>query len=336
LHEERNVLSAILDTVGALVVVLDGQGRISRFNRACELTTGYAAEEVTGRYVWDLFVIPEELDAFAAIFAELQNGGTPADYETFWLTRDGAHRRIAWSSTILPGANGAAEYIIATGIDITERRRLQKTVMDISAQEARRIGQDLHDGLGQHLTGIAFMSKVLERKLADSSAPESADADTILKLVNEAINKTRELARGLRPVVSDAEGLMLSLQRIATEVADLFRISCRFQCDEPVLMCDVGAATHLYHIAQEAVNNAIKHGNAQDVLIALSRVDEAGALTIEDDGVGFPAIAASDSGMGLHIMRYRASMIGGTLQVERADHGGTRISCQFPFRNRVG
>jgi PAS domain S-box-containing protein len=335
LHEERNVLSAILDTVGALVVVLDAQGRIARFNRACELTTGYVSEEVTGRHVWDLFVIPEELDAFTAIFAELQKGGTPAEYETYWLTRDGAHRRIAWSSTILPGPDGAAQYIIATGIDITERRRLQKTVLDISAQEARRIGQDLHDGLGQHLTGIAFMSKVLERRLAESSAPESADAETILKLVNEAINKTRELARGLRPVVADAEGLMSALQRIATEVSDLFKICCRFQCDEPVLINDVGAATHLYHIAQEAVNNAIKHGNARDVLITLSRIDDAGTLTIRDDGVGFPAVPASDSGMGLHIMRYRASMIGGTLQVDRIDQGGTRISCQFPSGNSV-
>jgi PAS domain S-box-containing protein len=329
LQEERNVLSAILDTVGALVVVLDAQGRIARFNRACELTTGYAFEEVRGRCVWDLFVIPEELDSFKATFAELRRGGAPPEYETCWLTRNGAPRRIAWSSTILPGPNAAVEYIIATGIDVTERKRLQKTVLDISAQEARRIGQDLHDGLGQHLTGIAFMSKVLERKLAESSAPESADADKILKLVNEAIDKTRELARGLRPVVSDAEGLMSALQQIATEVEDLFGICCRFECHEPVLISDVSAATHLYHIAQEAVNNAIKHGNARDVLITLSRMDGSGALTIRDDGVGFSAAPANGAGMGLHIMRYRASMIGGVLQVERDDGGGTRVSCLF-------
>jgi PAS domain S-box-containing protein len=330
LQEERNVLSAILDTVGALVVVLDAQGRIARFNRACELTTGYAFEEVRGAYVWDLFVSADELDSFKATFAEMRRGGTPTEYETSWLTRDGAQRRIAWSSTILPGPDGAAEYIIATGIDITERRRLQKAVLDIGAQEARRIGQDLHDGLGQHLTGIAFMSKVLERKLAESAAPESADADRILELVNEAINKTRELARGLRPVVADAEGLMAALRQLTADVEDLFRISCRFECVEPVLIRDVSAATHLYHIAQEAVTNAIKHGDARDVLITLSRIDDSVALTIEDDGVGLPAAAPNDSGMGLHIMRYRASMIAGALQVERGDHGGTRVNCLFP------
>jgi len=330
LQEERNVLSAILDTVGALVVVLDAHGRISRFNRACEVTTGYAFEEVRGRHLWDLFVVPEELESVKATFAQLRSSGGPTEYETSWLTRAGALRRIAWSTTILPGPDGSAEYVIATGIDVTEQRRLQKTVLDISAQEARRIGQDLHDGLGQHLTGIAFMSKVLERKLAESAAPESADADKILKLVNEAIDRTRELARGLRPVVSDAEGLMSALRQITSEVEDLFSITCRFHCDEPVLISDVSAATHLYHIAREAVNNAIKHGHARDVLITLSKLEDALALTVRDNGVGFPAGAGNEAGMGLHIMRYRASMIGGVLQVERGERGGTRVSCLVP------
>ncbi len=266
--------------------------RIARFNRACERTTGYAADEVTGRHVWDLFVIPDELDSFTATFAEIREGATPPDFETHWLTRNGAHRRIAWSSTILPDRSEAAEYIILTGIDITERRRLQKTVLDISAQEARRIGQDLHDGLGQHLTGIAFMSKVLERKLAESSAPESADADTILKLVNEAINKTRELARGLRPVVSDAEGLMSALQRVATEVSDLFKISCQFDCDEPVLINDVGAATHLYphRPGSRKQRHQARQTRGTIARDAVEEIDDAGTLTIHDDGVGFPAV----------------------------------------------
>ncbi|MGH9354080.1 MAG: sensor histidine kinase, partial [Terriglobia bacterium] len=112
---------------------------------------------------------------------------------------------------------------------VTERKRLENTILDISAREQRRIGQDLHDGLGQHLTGIAFMSKVLEQKLEERSIPEAAEAAKIVKLVNEAINNTRELARGLLPVVSEAHGLMSALQQWANEVEDLFRISCWFQ-----------------------------------------------------------------------------------------------------------
>jgi PAS domain S-box-containing protein len=334
LQEERNVLSAILDTVGALVVVVDREGRIVRFNRACELTTGYSFEEVRNHHIWDLFPVADELEQMKAIFSKHDNGDKPIEYETYWATRHGGPRRISWSNTFLLQRDGSAEFIIVTGIDVTERQRLQKTILEISGREQRRIGQDLHDGLGQHLTGIAFMSKVLQQKLAESGLPESVDAEKILKLVNVAVSKSRELARGLLPVMSGPHGLMSGLKQLANEVEDLFKISCRFDCDDQVLISDVNVATHLYHIAQEAVNNAIKHGKAKHVIIRLSSVKNGYTLTVFDDGVGIPDIPASDSGMGLHIMRYRASMIGGTLQVGRASHGGTSVDCAFPLKDR--
>src|ERR1700733_332666 len=334
LQEERNVLSAILDTVGALVVVVDREGRIVRFNRACELTTGYSFEEVRNHHIWDLFPVADELEKMKAIFSKHDNGDKPIEYETYWATRHGGPRRISWSNTLLFQRDGSAEFIIVTGIDVTERQRLQKTILEISGREQRRIGQDLHDGLGQHLTGIAFMSKVLQQKLAESALPESADADKILKLVNVAVSKSRELARGLLPVMSGTHGLTSGLKQLASEVEDLFKISCRFDCDDQVLIGDVDVATHLYHIAQEAVNNAIKHGKAKHVIIRLSSFKKVCTLTITDDGVGIPDIPNSDSGMGLHIMKYRASMIGGTLQVGRASHGGTSIDCAFPLKDR--
>src|ERR1700732_178901 len=142
------------------------------------------------------------------MFEQLRTDQIPNDYETYWVTRDGTQRLIAWSTTVLPGSNGGPAYIIASGTDITERKRLEKAVLDISAREQRRIGQDLHDGLGQHLTGIAFMTKVQEKRLTEKSLPEAADAAKVVTLVNEAIYKTRELARGLMPVLSQSHGLM--------------------------------------------------------------------------------------------------------------------------------
>src|SRR5271156_1260152 len=118
LQDERNVLSAILDTVGALVVVLDRNGRIVRFNRTCEQTTGYSFEEVRGKFVWDLFLITEEIDTFKAIFAQSNSAQSSGDSQTYWLTRDGGSRLIAWSSTILAGKTGAKSHVIVTGIDI--------------------------------------------------------------------------------------------------------------------------------------------------------------------------------------------------------------------------
>jgi PAS domain S-box-containing protein len=341
LQQERNVVSAILDTVGALVVVLDPEGCVIRFNRACELTTGYSLEEVRGRCIWDFFLVPEEVERFKQIFSQLRADLLPEDYQTYWVTRHGTRRLITWSSTLLPGSNGTPDYIIATGIDITEREQLEKALLNISAREQRRIGQDLHDGLGQHLTGIAFMAKAHEAKLAEKDVTDAADAAKIVRLVNEAIHKTRELARGLLPVVSDAQGLMSALQLWAVEVENLFGVSCRFECQTAVLIHDDAMATHLYHIAQESVNNAIKHGHARNISIRLTAEHGKGTLRIKDDGAGIAQSRANNQGtgqrtgqgMGLHIMNYRATMIGGTLEVAPDPAGGTSVSCIFRVKS---
>jgi PAS domain S-box-containing protein len=330
LQEERNVVSAILHTVGALVVVLDPAGSIIRFNRACEQTSGYCFAEVAGQKIWDLFMVPEEVDRFKSIFQQLCSDQLPSDYEGYLVRRDGTRRLIAWSSTVLPGKDGTPTYIIATGIDISEHKHLEKAILEISAREQRRIGQDLHDGLGQHLTGIAFMSKVQEHKLVEKGLPEAGDAAKIVNLVNEAINKTRELARGLLPVVSDAQGLMSALQQWAAEVEDLFAVNCRFQCLTPVLIHDDTVATHLYYVAREAVNNAIKHGRARQIIIRLAADQHQGELTIQDDGCGIGAVGPGNKGMGLHLMNYRARMVGGSLEVQRVATGGTVVTCLFP------
>jgi PAS domain S-box-containing protein len=334
LQEERNVVSAIFDTVGALVVVLDNHGRIIRFNRACEQTTGYGFEEVRGKQVWELFLIPEEVERFKAIFEQLRNCVLPGDYESYWLTRNGDRRLISWSSTVLTGHTGDVTHIVATGIDVTERKHLEKATLEIRAREQRRIGQDLHDGLGQHLTGIAFMGKVLEERLAEASLAEAADAAKIVSLVNESIRMTRELARGLLPVVSEAGGLMSALERWACEISELFHVVCRFECRDPVLVYDEALADHLYHLTQEAVNNAIKHGHARRIIIGLTAMNGRGTLTIRDNGCGFEVVRNSQPGLGLRIMNYRAKMVGGLLNVQSSPSDGTVVTCLFPITNR--
>ncbi len=331
LQQERNVVSAILDTVGALVTVLDLDGRMVRFNRACEVTTGYSLDEVRGRHIWGFFPQAEEVERSRAILGQLSADLLPQDFQSHWVTRHGTHRLIAWSCSMLPGSDGTPNYIIATGIDITEREQLERALLKISAREQRRIGQDLHDGLGQHLTGIAFMAKVHEEKLARKHVSDAADAAKITRLVNEAIHKTRELARGLLPVVADAQGLMSALQLWSGEVEDLFGISCRFACESAVLIHDEAMATHLYHIAQEAVNNAIKHGHARTILIRLAQESGWGTLLIRDDGTGFVEDRGNSQGMGLQIMSYRAGMVGGRLELKTSPGWGTWVTCTFPI-----
>jgi PAS domain S-box-containing protein len=329
LKKEHAFISAVLDTSGALVLVLDREGRIVRFNRACEQISGHSFEEIRARKFWDLFVAPEDVEQFKGDFRRMLSGRVPGPRESLWLARGGEWHVISWSDNVLRDADGEVEFVIGTGIDMTERKRLEREILEISNREQRRIGQDLHDGLSQHLAGIELMCEVLQQKLAAKSKVESERAGEIAGHVREAIAHTRNLARGLSPVPLDANGLMSALQELASTVEKMFKIECRFQCDQPILIQNNAAATHLYRIAQEAIHNATKHGKAKKILISFRPVDDRHGLLVTNDGVEFPKDIKPGQGMGLRIMNYRAGEIGATLQVRGEPGKGTTVMCIF-------
>jgi PAS domain S-box-containing protein len=329
LRKEHAFSSAVLDTSAALVVVLDRRGQIVRFNRACEKTTGYSAAEVKGKALWELFVVPEELEAVKGVFDRLRSGQFLSRHENYWLTREGDRRLVAWSNSALADEEGSVDYLISIGIDVTERRRLEQEILKISEMEQRRIGQDLHDGLCQHLAATELMTEILEQKLARKSKTDAARVAEVARQVREAILQTRLLARGLSPVVLESEGLMSALQELADYTERMFRVSCQFHCPAPVLIHNHATATHLYRIAQEAVSNAIRHGKAKRIVISLERAAEPITLEVRDDGVGLPLDLSKAKGMGLRIMQYRATMIGGLLTVQNALETGTRVICSI-------
>ena len=211
--------------------------------------------------------------------------------------------------------------------EMAERERLEKEILNIGEQERQRIGRDFHDSLGQHLTATAMAGQVLQEKLAATSAPEVPDANRVVQLVEQAIELSRQLARGLAPVEITGGGLMDSLRELAANTEERFKIHCRFVGDEPVLIDDSSAAVHLYRIAQEAVNNAVKHAKASSIVIRFFNDNGVAALDVEDDGVGLPDPLPKNDGMGLRIMRHRANMIGATFAVQCRTGGGTRIAC---------
>jgi len=232
--------------------------------------------------------------------------------------------------TFFEGEGKARRPVGSRGIalDVTERKQLEREILEISGREQRRISQDLHDGLCQQLAGIEFRNSVLVQQLAQDQKAK-AEAMGIGALIRDVTRQARSLAKGLSPVSLETDGSMSALEELTSNVSKLFNISCRFKCPRPVLLADSTVATHLYRIAQETITNAVKHGRAKSIVVNLNSSADRAALTITDDGAGFPAGASATGGLGLRIMKYRAEMIGASLRIGPADSKGTTVACSF-------
>jgi len=213
--------------------------------------------------------------------------------------------------------------------DITLRKRLEREILEISGREQRRIGQDLHDSLCQHLAGIGFLSKALERQIAAGGGTNPDDAAEIVGLIDQAITLTRGFARGLNPVRLEADGLMNGLLELAANTERLFGIRCVVEFEEPIFPGDNGVALHLYRIVQEALSNAVKHGRARMVTIGFRKEGSLSVLSVKDNGVGFAGTVSPSNGIGLNIMNYRASVIGASLSIGDSPDGGALVVCTF-------
>jgi signal transduction histidine kinase len=229
-----------------------------------------------------------------------------------------------------------AEANRALQAEFAEHKRLQNEVLEVSEREQRRIGQDLHDVLGQNLTAIMFVVDALEERLASKSLPEADDAAKAIKLLDQAVAQARSLARGLCPVRLEADGLMAALEEFASNIAANFGIPCSFECRSPVLVRDSAVAIHLFRIAQEAVHNAIKHAKPSQIAIRLRESGGRITLAVQDDGGGIPREAGTRKGLGLQIMNYRASLLGGALSIQPPPGGGTLVTCSVPSERAAG
>lgn len=216
--------------------------------------------------------------------------------------------------------------------EIEQRKKLEREILNISEQEQRRIGQELHDSLGQQLTGIAFMARVLEKKLLDKDMPEAANVAEIIKLVNGATNQARGLAKGLHPVDLTTGSLMSSLAELASGTQQLFGVRCDFHYDRELEITSIEKVVHLYRIAQEAVTNAIKHGRTKNIGIRIVHGSGECTLSIENDGRDFPKkFEEQGTGMGLQIMDHRVDLIGGQVTIRKGPKSGTLVTCTFPI-----
>jgi len=246
------------------------------------------------------------------------------------LLRDETGRAVAMIGTMadirertagLEAANAALQR------EMERRRRLEKEVLTVSVREEQRLGQELHDGLGQELTGLGYLAQSLYSELQMRGAPEGDMADRLVTGIQQAMDRVRSLARGLVSVEVDPDGLASALKQLAATAETRYGLPCVFHCHRSAPFDDAAAGHELFRIVQEAVNNAARHAQAKQITIELEQHDDRVVIRVHDDGVGLRADTNEASGVGLRIMQHRAAMLGAGLEIRSAAAGGTLVTC---------
>jgi two-component system sensor kinase FixL len=225
--------------------------------------------------------------------------------------------------------NGEIVGITLNSRDITENVKLEKSIVDIGQEERRQIGIELHDGLSHDLLMIAIKSRLLAESLKDTSVSDASMAYEIERHINRAIEDTRNLARGISPVTLDRGSLIMLFDKMKEDVENKCEISFELEVDKSIEFEDIMIPTHLYYITQEAVKNAVRHSRAKHIRIRFFSDDKHIHLVVEDDGVGITRKVIKEKGIGLDIMKYRARMLGGTLDVHSVKKSGTKVICRI-------
>ena len=322
LDESHQLLNAIIEGTTDSVFIRDTSGRFTMINSAGERILG---QKAVGKHVGELLP-PDTAAEVIAQDREILASGETRTFEIAIPTATGLRTHLVTRGPHRD-AHGNIFGVFGIARDITELRRMEKSISEISDREQQRIGQDLHDGVCQRLAGIGLLAGVLKSKLAAQWLGEAAEAAEIARLLEQTTIEARGVARGLYHVDPGAHGLMTALYELAGNTQRLFKITCVLRCEEPAFVDDSAKAMHLYRIAQEAVNNAVKHSGGTRVEIVLGETDGAITLTVRDDGTGMRAPQQASQGLGMHIMQYRARLIGAHLDIRPDSPRGTVVIC---------
>ena len=332
-------LAAVVNTAVDAIVTIDERGVIESVNPAALRLFGYTHDELVGRNVSVIMPDPYRTNHDAYLERYLRTGVAKiigVGREVVGLRKDGS---------TLPLDLSVSEFQISgrrmfTGIlhDASNRRRLEREILEASANEQRRVGHELHDGLCQQLTGAAFAAEILARRLKNEAPAVMPLVQRLANEIDASITQARTLARGLNPVEVHAGGLAAALADLAQKVSTTFNVRCRFRHDDDACIGDNAAETHLFRIAQEAISNAVRHGNAKGVQLRLQKLENSIVLSITDDGSGFASngdrlnAGERSEGIGLQTMAYRAKMISGVLEIRPGPRRGVVVSCSIPIK----
>jgi len=319
---------AIFENAVDAIIIIDLVGVIQRINASAESIFQYSPEETLGQNVKMLMppTYARHHDSY------LSNYVATGVKKVIGIGREVEGRRK--NGEIFPMELALSEfqsdgqrYFAGIVRDITDRRKLEHALLRTSDHERRRVGQDLHDGLGQMLTGISLISKNIATRLEAESHALAEEMLEVTELMRDADRMTREIARGLVPVELDGEGLFTALRTLTEKAGKIFNVSCTMEENGEVVVEDSSAALNLYRIAQECISNAVKHGKATQVMVRLEQVADEIHLSVADNGIGFPDVLPKDRGMGVDIMRHRARVVNAHLEISLREEGGTIVRC---------
>lgn len=332
--QQAELMRTTLASIGDAVITTGTDDCVTSMNVVALDLTGFLPAEAIG----------QPLDARLRIVNEMtrktiENPATRACREGFnveltnhtvLIAKDGRERPIDGSASPIRSKDGEIVGCVLVFRDVTERKRLEQDILEIAEGVQHRIGQDLHDGLGQELTGIALLSKALANQLQESGHPAAAAAFSVANYSNASVESARRLARGLYPVELRSNGLLLALEDLAAYTSQLFGVSCTLCQSEPPRVLEQSSEIHIYRIVQECISNAIKHGKATCVRIeSLPRQNEH-LFAVTDNGSGFKN-KPRGPGMGMRVMEYRARVIGAQISVSQPPEGGCRVECRLIF-----
>jgi PAS domain S-box-containing protein len=319
----------ILETMREGVVLVALNGRIEFTNPAFDRMFGRKSEELAGISVLELFNFRPVQSPAAALEGLLGQHNRGGKRDMLFRRRDGSQ----FAGEVLSAEielNGAKRILVVVQ-DVSERKQLESEIIEITNRERRRLGADLHDGLGQELTGISLMLRSLAKSAGLAAFDTAPELNEIIALVNHAIQSARKMALGISPVTLERGGLLPALQTLVGWSRHSYNIDVRLRLSiRCPLLIGESAAAHLYLIAQEAINNAVRHGGARSITVTLRTSRTLASLSITDDGAGIAAIPARGAGMGLKLMEYRSAVIGGVMRIKRLPGGGTRVRSVCP------
>lgn len=324
LHSEEKFAKAFRSSPDAMTISTLKDGRFIDVNDTFLRITGRTREETIDHSSVELNVWPSE-EYRRELIDKLLKRGSLQNEEVFFRPKSGEMRMGIYSADTIELSGETC--MISVFADVTEQKRLEKEILDISERERQQIGQDLHDDLQQHLIGIEAMGKLLTNRLNAQHLQEAEISKDIVDLIRNAITKTRSLARGLCPIYLDENTLAPAIREFAAHIQSVFGVSCKVLMGKTVSIKDNKTAVHLYQIIQESVNNAIRHGRASAIEIRMASRKNVLRLSIADNGTGIIQNKEKPKGLGLSIMAHRARMMDGTLEIFNHPQGGTIIQC---------